>query len=84
MINNSVRARFVARTPGGGGYGNPLERDPKAVLRDVINGLVSKESAKQDYGVVIDQGVEDVDWEATKNLRATVSLNQSSSKEDKS
>jgi N-methylhydantoinase B len=72
---------FVARTPGGGGYGNPFERDPKAVLRDVVNGLVSHESAKQEYGVVIDQGFEDIDWEATKNLRAAVSLNQPSSKE---
>ncbi len=72
---------FVARTPGGGGYGNPFERDPKAVLRDVVNGLVSRKSAKQDYGVVFDQRVEDVDWEATKNLRAAASLNQPNSKE---
>jgi len=37
--------------PGGGGYGNPLERDPEMVKRDVINGYVSPESAKGDYGV---------------------------------
>jgi N-methylhydantoinase B len=39
--------------PGGGGYGNPFERDPAAVLRDVVDGYVSIEAAERDYGVVI-------------------------------
>jgi N-methylhydantoinase B len=39
--------------PGGGGYGDPLERDPEAVLLDVLNGYVSIEAAARDYGVVI-------------------------------
>jgi N-methylhydantoinase B len=39
--------------PGGGGYGNPLERDPGAVLSDVLDGYISAESAIRDYGVVI-------------------------------
>lgn len=39
--------------PGGGGYRNPLGRDPEAVLNDVINGYVSLEAAKNTYGVVI-------------------------------
>ncbi len=39
---------------GGGGYGNPLERDPDAVERDVLHGYVSIEKAKEDYGVVIE------------------------------
>ena len=39
--------------PGGGGYGNPFERDPERVLADVINGYVSIEAAKADYGVVV-------------------------------
>jgi len=43
---------LVIRTPGGGGYGNPYEREPSLVLQDVINGLVSSESARRDYGVL--------------------------------
>ncbi len=38
---------------GGGGYGNPMQRDPEAVLRDVRNGLVSLEQARDHYGVTI-------------------------------
>ena len=60
---------FVVRTPGGGGYGNPFERNPELVLRDVINGLVSPESAQKDYGVVIDLKNMKVDWKSTKRLR---------------
>lgn len=41
------------QTPGGGGFGDPFERPPEAVLDDVHRGAVSVESAKQDYGVVI-------------------------------
>jgi N-methylhydantoinase B len=39
--------------PGAGGWGDPLERDPARVLRDVRNELVSVESARDDYGVVL-------------------------------
>jgi N-methylhydantoinase B len=39
--------------PGGGGYGDPLVREPAAVLRDVVEGYVSIEAAERDYGVVI-------------------------------
>ncbi len=38
---------------GAGGYGNPFERDPEAVRRDVIEGKVSIKSARRDYGVSI-------------------------------
>jgi N-methylhydantoinase B len=41
-------------TPGGGGLGNPLERDPESVLRDLRNGYVSLEKARELYGVVIE------------------------------
>jgi len=41
---------IIFSNPGGGGYGNPLERDPEMVEEDVINGYVSPESAKIDYG----------------------------------
>ena len=40
--------------PGGGGFGSPFERDPKHVLADVVEGYVSIEAAKVDYGVVIE------------------------------
>jgi N-methylhydantoinase B len=40
------------RTPGGGGYGPPRERDPVAVRRDVRGGKVSRERAREAYGTV--------------------------------
>ena len=57
------------RTPGGGGYGSPLERDPSAVSRDVENGVVSPERALDDYGVVLDPTSGAVDAPATDALR---------------
>ena len=39
--------------PGGGGYGDPLQRDPADVLADVQGGFVTCEAATRDYGVVI-------------------------------
>ena len=39
--------------PGGGGFGSPLERDPEAVLGDVLDGYVSREAAAAEYGVVV-------------------------------
>jgi N-methylhydantoinase B len=39
--------------PGGGGYGDPLARDPQKVLWDVIEGYVTPEQAEKDYGVVV-------------------------------
>ena len=41
-------------TGGGGGFGNPLERDPERVVADVRDGFVSVDAAARDYGVVID------------------------------
>jgi N-methylhydantoinase B len=43
----------VYRTSGGGGWGNPLERDPARVLHDVREGYVSVDKARDDYGVVL-------------------------------
>ena len=45
---------FRHEVAGAGGYGDPLERDPDAVARDVRNELVSPAAARADYGVVID------------------------------
>ena len=44
---------IVSLSAGGGGYGSPLERDPSAVLVDVIDGYVSAERAERVYGVVL-------------------------------
>jgi N-methylhydantoinase B len=41
------------RTGGGGGFGDPRERDPERVREDVRDGFVSKEAAKRDYGVAL-------------------------------
>ena len=61
--------RAANMNPGGGGFGDPFEREPAKVLADVLNGLVSIEGAKADYGVAI--GADDtVDEAATAALRA--------------
>jgi N-methylhydantoinase B/oxoprolinase/acetone carboxylase alpha subunit len=46
--------RLLVWTTGGGGFGNPRERDPEAVREDVLEGRVTKESALANYGVAID------------------------------
>ncbi len=61
-------AVLVAVGPSGGGYGNPLERDPQKVLDDVLDELITPETAKRDYGVVIAGGA--LDRAATDALRA--------------
>jgi len=55
---------------GGGGYGDPLERDPAAVAQDVRLGYVSIERARRDYGVVIEPGSLNAEITATEELRA--------------
>jgi N-methylhydantoinase B len=57
---------------GAGGWGDPLERDPELVLRDVRNELLSPDRAETDYGVVIDTGCWTVDLAATKKRRAAI------------
>jgi N-methylhydantoinase B len=59
---------FRHEVAGAGGYGDPLERDPAAVARDVLNEVVSRAAARADYGVVID-GRGQVEPEATLRLR---------------
>ncbi len=54
---------------GGGGYGNPLERDPERVVEDVREGYVTLEGARQAYGVVIDPTSGRLDREGTLRLR---------------
>ena len=57
------------RWNGGGGYGDPLERDPQAVLDDVLAGVVSLDSARRLYGVAFVDGDNSVDASKTEALR---------------
>jgi N-methylhydantoinase B len=57
------------RAASGGGYGDPLEREPQLVFEDVRNGLVSKATAEQIYGVVIDESTLAPDLSMTEELR---------------
>jgi N-methylhydantoinase B len=52
------------RTTGGGGWGNPLERDPALVVRDVVWRKVSPEAALADYGVVLTGAGDDLAYDA--------------------
>lgn len=51
---------FSRPTAGGGGFGDPLERDPELVLEDVIDDYVSIERAAEDYGVIIKEVDKDI------------------------
>jgi N-methylhydantoinase B len=55
---------------GGGGYGDPLERDPALVVRDIERGLCTLENARSQYGVVLDATGLRVEQPATDELRA--------------
>jgi N-methylhydantoinase B len=59
--------KIVSITPGGGGYGDPLQRDVDAVLDDLRECRISSQAALTDYGVVIADGV--VDQGATVKTR---------------
>jgi N-methylhydantoinase B len=59
------------RNSGGGGWGDPLDRDPERVRQDVRNGFVSVARARQVYGVVVDAAGLKVDLAATRQQRAT-------------
>jgi N-methylhydantoinase B len=61
-------ARIITKTPGGGGWGDPHERDPEKVLNDVRSGLVARERARDEYGVAITDDLE-IDEERTRQLR---------------
>jgi N-methylhydantoinase B len=57
---------------GGGGFGDPLEREPELVENDVADGYVSIERAREDYGVVIDPETLKIDANASEKLRASL------------
>jgi len=59
-------------TPSAAGFGNPLKRDLKQVLEDVLDGFASIESAKCDYGVIIDPETMTIDMGASETCRRNV------------
>lgn len=72
---------FTRPSAGGGGLGDPLKREPEAVLEDVIDDYVSIERAKKDYGVIIeeiDREIDEfkIDYEATDKERQYIRENR--------
>jgi N-methylhydantoinase B len=58
------------RSGGGGGWGDPSQRNPELVLNDVRDGLITPEQAYKIYKVFIDPSELKIDWEATERARA--------------
>ncbi|MBI4083420.1 MAG: hydantoinase B/oxoprolinase family protein [Candidatus Lambdaproteobacteria bacterium] len=69
---NRLKAGDLLRimTPGGGGWGNPLHREPERVRDDVLNGYVSRASALEHYAVALEGPNLDVNEAETRKLRA--------------
>ena len=61
--------RLQILTPGGGGWGDPLERNPETVRLDVVRSLVSLDAARKDYGVIVDSERLELDLLGTQQLR---------------
>jgi N-methylhydantoinase B/oxoprolinase/acetone carboxylase alpha subunit len=62
---------IMVALPGGGGYGDPAERDPESVAADVANELFTADEAAELWGVVVDPQTFAVDGEATERLRGS-------------
>jgi N-methylhydantoinase B len=83
FVEIDASERIGSRSAGGGGYGNPLERDPSAVLQDIREGFVSCERAASVYGVVIagdpsNPDALEIDERATHAARAAGGLTNGS------
>jgi N-methylhydantoinase B len=70
----------VMQSAGGGGFGDPLDRDPASVRADVLAGLVSRARARDGYGVVLTVG-DDVDERATQARRAADEVDETATQE---
>lgn len=73
VLNVNAGDTVTFLTPGAGGWGNPHKRDPNAVLRDVLDGFVTRDAAHTDYGVVIHNGA--IDKDATEAKRQSLTDN---------
>jgi N-methylhydantoinase B len=73
-IIRSGPATYSASTPGGGGYGDALRRDPERVLADVREGFVSPEAAEREFGVALARAGEAwiIDRAATDAIRTKI------------
>jgi N-methylhydantoinase B len=69
LTMSAGQAQFIV-SQGGGGFGDPIERDPEAVHADVLEGLLTVVAARRDYGVVV--SAETVDLERTEALRLRI------------
>ena len=69
QFNADKGDKFIGIGPCGGGYGNPRDRDPKAVLQDVLDELITPQMAEEQYGVVITPEMA-LDEKKTSSLRA--------------
>lgn len=65
-------AVLYMRMSSGGGFGDPLEREPERVLADVENGIVSLDEAKDIYGIVVKAEDLAIDLAETEKLRASL------------
>ena len=72
IVRHLTPANSVARilTAGGGGWGDPLDRDPERVRWDVIEEHISITAAREEYGVVLDPDTLEIDSRETARLRA--------------
>jgi len=68
--------RVIFRTAGGGGWGDPLERDPTRTRNDVARKLMSEAKARDDYGVVLTGSGMEIDRRATDELRDSMKRNR--------
>ena len=68
--------RVIFRTAGGGGWGDPLERDAVRTRNDVARKLMSETRAREQYGVVLSGGWLDIDHRATDELRESMRRNR--------
>ena len=73
-------SRVIIRTAGGGGWGDPLEREPEKILEDVIEGFIAAEAAKKEYGVILKPALGAnpyvLDPEATRETRSLMKKEQ--------
>ena len=67
---------WIGTSSGGGGYGDPLEREPEAVLESVFDGFLTLECANDVYGVVINKATMTIDFAKTKGRRAEIAANR--------
>ena len=73
----AANEKMVGVASGGGGYGNPLDRDIELVRTEVRDGFITRDAARAEFGVVVSAEVDpQIDMAATEALRAELALRQ--------